>query len=173
MGFAKKTCKCKHAVVCMFSALALTTACVDTASTTQEFRHIDHRLWYAEDTVTLSVTPIGKTGLYAERYMLRTDHNYPYEELFLKVEHRLASPDMTLCDTVCLHPVDSSAGTYLLQYVSQPKELHLVNGQHGEICVTHLMHRNPLPAISDVGVSVLPANQVGNNRWDFLKSIIH
>ena len=150
------THKKKGAVVCVMLYMMLTTACTGNTSITQECHHIDHRQWYADDTVHVQLPPIMETGLYNESFMLRTDRNYPYKELFLKVEHKLASPDKTNCDTICLHLSDSSTGVNLLQYESVQNVLYLMNGQHWEIRITHLMHRNPLPSISDVGVCVTP-----------------
>ncbi len=148
--------KKKQTVVSVVLYMMLATACTNNIGTVQKCRHIDHRQWYADDTVSVLLPPAVETGLYNECYMLRTDRNYPYEELFLKVEHKFTSPDKTFCDTICLHPSDSSTGVNLLQYVSAQNVLHLVSGQHGEIRITHLMHRNPLPSVSDVGVCVTP-----------------
>jgi len=150
------THKKKGAVVSVMLYMMLTTACTGNTSIIQECHHIDHRQWYADDTIYVQLPPIVETGLYNESFLLRTDRNYPYKELFLKVEHKLTTPDKTICDTICLHPSDSSIGVNLLQYESVQNVLYLVNGQHWEIRITHLMHRNPLPSISDVGVCVTP-----------------
>jgi gliding motility-associated lipoprotein GldH len=90
---------------------------------------------------------------------LRVTNNYPYEGLVLEVEQKFQHPYSHRADTIKYMLTDESGdftenGINYYQYESQSIPLDLKKGQTGEIRIRHLMHREVLPGIMDVGVRV-------------------
>ena len=88
-------------------------------------------------------------------------NRFPYQEVYVLVEQRLTNPYETYKDTLCLKLADAEGkikdnGISLLQYEEKQMMLYLRKGQTGEIRVSHLMHRDPLPEVSDVGIMLQP-----------------
>ncbi len=76
------------------------------------------------------------------------------------VQFRLQEPDVVFTDTVELLTNDAVTARPLGQGTVLPTVEHTVNrlqlyrGQHGTLRIYHLMHRDPLPAITHVGVKI-------------------
>ena len=90
---------------------------------------------------------------------LRTTDAYPYQSVWLAVERKFSRPDTLLSDTVESVLADSSfrptgKGIRLYQSQAALPPLSLRKGQRGQIRICHLMIRETLPGIHDVGVRI-------------------
>lgn len=90
---------------------------------------------------------------------LRVTNNFPYESLILEVEQNYQHPIGHRIDTIRYPLTDKSGdftekGINYFQYETQGVPLDLKKGQAGEIRIRHLMHREELSGIMDVGIHV-------------------
>jgi gliding motility-associated lipoprotein GldH len=91
---------------------------------------------------------------------LRVTNSFPYELLVIEVEQEYQHPKAQRLDTIYCQLADKSGdftkkGINYFQYETQCLSLDLKKGQTGEIKIRHLMHREVLPGIMDVGVHII------------------
>ncbi|MBO7068236.1 MAG: gliding motility lipoprotein GldH [Bacteroidaceae bacterium] len=91
---------------------------------------------------------------------LRITNCYPYELLIMEVEQNYQNPIAHRIDTIFYQLTDqrgdyTEKGIYYFQYETQWVPLNARKGQMGEIKIRHLMHREVLPGIMDVGIHVV------------------
>lgn len=115
--------------------------------------------WNRTDTLQFILPVLATDDNCSVQIGLRVTNNFPYEELFLEVEQKCQNPYSHRVDTIKFKLTDESGdftenGINYFQYESQSLPLDLKKGQTGEIRIRHLMHREVLPGIMDVGIRV-------------------
>ncbi|MDD4760235.1 MAG: gliding motility lipoprotein GldH [Bacteroidaceae bacterium] len=115
--------------------------------------------WEQHNVLTFKVDTIKQSGEYGVYVSLRTTNAYPFQSIFLLVKTQLVSPEWNNQDTlVCVltdkQGIHSGHGISFYQNDYLLKKIKLQRGQSGNIMVSHIMRRNILPGISDVGVTV-------------------
>ena len=90
---------------------------------------------------------------------LRSSDSYPYTVIWLAVEREFSHPDTLRRDTVKCQLMDSvthrmGKGIYMYQYDVPLPSMTLHYGQTGQVRIIHLMQREVLPGIHDVGVLI-------------------
>ena len=84
--------------------------------------------------------------------------DYPYKSIWLGVERDFSPPAVLRRDTVECLLVDSTlrmdGGIHLYQCVVPLPSMQLQRGQAGQVRVVHLMSRESLPGVHDVGIRV-------------------
>jgi gliding motility-associated lipoprotein GldH len=91
---------------------------------------------------------------------LRVTDHFPYEMLILEVEQSYQNPVSHRLDTLYYRLANEDGdfiekGINYFQYETQGVTLDLKKGQTGRIKIRHLMHREVLPGIMDVGIHVV------------------
>ena len=125
------------------------------------FRAIPEEGWRRSDTLVFTLPPSPDDAEYALYIDLRLHNRFPYRELWLAVEHHLPDSSLISRDTLCYHLSDESGnlcgqGINLLQYETHAGTLPLRTGVETQIRIHHLMRRETLPYIMEVGVRVTP-----------------
>lgn len=115
--------------------------------------------WEQNDTLTFTTDSIPHDGVYAFQIGLRTTSIYPYRMLWLLVENEWRNPKFTKTDTVICHLTNAEGdlnghGIDSYQYTYPCPSLHLRKGQVGHIRIRHIMRREILPGVSDVGIKI-------------------
>lgn len=124
----------------------------------QSFRPVPAHTWSRTDTAVFLVPAAEEPIVRDLRVSLRLGRLFPYSEVYLLVERMMQdSAALPVRDTVCVPVTDTleplrSDGLNLVCRQSAPVPLPQPAGQDCEIRVTHLMHRDPLPHVSDVGI---------------------
>ncbi|MCD8317674.1 MAG: gliding motility lipoprotein GldH [Paraprevotella sp.] len=123
------------------------------------YRHIPQEGWRNTDTLIFALDTLKEDVLCQFDIDLRSTDRYPYKSLWLKVERQFTFPDTTRCDTVQCQLTDPTTdrmgkGIYTYQYSVPLSEFPLRKGQTGQIRITHLMQRETIPGICDVGICV-------------------
>ncbi len=114
--------------------------------------------WHARDTLVLKLPPIAENGVWDMSVGMRTRTDFPYQGIWMVAETRLRHPAAVVRDTFYLRLNDPQGepltrGVNLLQreqLVAQQRQFF--KGQKGEIRLYHLMHREHLPSITEIGV---------------------
>lgn len=122
---------------------------------------VEGRQWLRSDTAVFALPEMEETGSYDLTLGLRIGSCFPYQSVYVLVEQRLTNPVEVRRDTLCLQLADAEGhlrenGITLLQHEEKKMLLYFRKGQTGEIRVSHLMHRDPLPEVSDVGIMLQP-----------------
>ncbi len=116
--------------------------------------------WGRTDTVCIPLSAVKQTASYVLNVGVRRMPDYPYQGLTVVVQAQLQNPGVLLTDTVRLLTNDTVTARPLGQGNAMPTveqsavHLHLYRGQYGTLRIYHLMHHDPLPAITHVGVRV-------------------
>lgn len=137
-------------------AVAALTACADTRS----YDHYEHTAvegWERNEAVAFDVQPQW-AGTYSMQLGLRATQAYPYRNLSVVVETTVLPRKTCRRDTVnCtlndqLGRMTGKNGVSLSETLHAINELQLKQGDSLHVEVRHLMRRDALPGISEVGI---------------------
>ena len=115
--------------------------------------------WNTQDTLRIDIDTIQESGSYSIAIGVRSTRFFPYQILWLQAELELESPRMAFRDTIDCRIADDKGnflgkGLSLHENVYFLKTVVLHEGQYGRMKLRHIMRRDPLPGISDVGVII-------------------
>lgn len=146
----------KHIV--LYAALALCTACRQS----EDYRHfetVDDEGWDITDRYTFAVPPVQREGNYDLTLHLRTTTAtpYPFLDLYVEVVETWCNDTVTTTytDTVAcpLARQDTpSTGVVIQQYTYPIRTRHCQRGDSLTLTLRHIMRREMLPGITDVGI---------------------
>ncbi|WP_347719855.1 gliding motility lipoprotein GldH [uncultured Alloprevotella sp.] len=114
--------------------------------------------WETTDSLVFPIDTIHQAGRYRLSIGVRTSaaNPYPFQTLALSITTRLqgkkAQRDTALCSLTDKDGDVNGQGVSLYQYAFPVSELHLEKGQTGTVTVQHLMRRNLLPGVANVGI---------------------
>lgn len=90
---------------------------------------------------------------------LRIDYKFPYKSLWIVMETHLENPDLTLLDTINYTVSDEKGiplgfGITKKQQERPVRTVNLHKGQYGEVRFYHIMTREEIPGISEIGLAL-------------------
>lgn len=157
--------KCLHSLVALFFwglAVVFSAACKENAAA-YTFSSTPVDGWERSDVLTFPVDSVTSEGDYRIDVSVRTSsaRAYPFRTLWLVVGQQWKNPAEVRSDTVVCRLVNDDGdpdgrGVSLLQYDFPVDTVRLVSGTCGQITVRHIMRRDILLGISDIGVKVTP-----------------
>lgn len=124
------------------------------------YQAIDHEGWGKHDTLYYQLPKDSIPDTYTIKIGLRTTDVYRYTSLWLVMEQDLEKKGTFVRDTINL-PVTDSNGNFLGRgFSSRQQEIPVknvtVSSQSGTtIKLYHIMKREVIPGISDIGINVL------------------
>lgn len=152
----------------IIAALALSLAACrpDPATLVHEYRQVrGEEGWNVRDTIRIAVPAAPRDGDYRIAVGMRVTNAFSWEGVWVEAELQVDTPRVRHVDTLFVRLYDEQArplteGVNLLQ-VEQPapKTLHLRKGQKGSLRLRHLMRRETLPYITDVGAAIQQQNK--------------
>ena len=124
------------------------------------YAHIDNDGWARCDTLSFEIPPVAVSGDYALFLGMRYSNDMPYEAIWMEVETQFCHPRQYSLDTLCFQTADSigmllGKGINLKQQEVQLLSLNLKEGQQGTVRVRHIMARNLLPFVRDIGIRLV------------------
>ena len=145
--------------ISFFMPLILLLASCERSTLMHSYQPLPDNSWNRTDTLLFSLPVLSEDESFGMLVGLRLTNNYPYEGLILEVAQSCQNPYSNRVDTINYKLTDESGdftenGMNYFQYESQRIPLNLKKGQKGEIRIRHLMHREVLPGIMDVGIRV-------------------
>lgn len=137
---------------------AVAVACQD-GTVLHQYRPVPSTGWDKRDTVNFDLPPVLSTQTYNVVLGLRTTTEFPYQRLWLVVEQRLEQPARMRRDTVsCVIATPQGAvtgkGVNLYQHEIPLFTETLQEGQHGTLHIYHIMRREDVPGVNDVGIKI-------------------
>ena len=130
-----------------------------------QFRHIYEPGWDKTDTLHFDVRPQSGDGVYSLDAQLRTDKDYPFQQLTIEVDQTVYPSkeryhDVIDCRLISEDGVIDGDGISYFQYEFHVCDLSLRQGDSIHISLTHNMKREIMPGINDVGVCLSRTNKV-------------
>ncbi|MBQ8968438.1 MAG: gliding motility lipoprotein GldH [Bacteroidaceae bacterium] len=150
--------KGNRALTLAATAVMLLAACTD-GKLMHCYLPTDDEGWGRTDTLCFPLPDIPQTGEYPVSVGLRHGNRFPYTGLWVEAETRLSHPTAVRRDTLYIPITDTNGhplqpGVSLHQHEVPLTTLHLQRGQKGNIRLHHIMMREVVPAISDVGLRI-------------------
>lgn len=115
--------------------------------------------WESGDTLRFRIDTIREAGTYSLSLGVRSSASlpYPFQRLYVVVRQQWHHPEESRHDTVACELVSPDGeiqgqGVSIYQYICPVGECELSEGQTGEITVNHIMRREILPGITDIGI---------------------
>ena len=149
--------KSKHGLA-LLAIVCMTVAC--TENTLQHsYGHVSSAGWARTDTLRFPLPSVTATGLYDFHVGVRYNNDFPYEGIWMVMDMQLTHPLLSQRDTFFLPLNDADGmplghGIGLLQYEIPLHQLSLHEGQTGTISLYHIMSRETLPYIHDIGIRI-------------------
>lgn len=115
--------------------------------------------WECNDTVTFHTEPMLQAGIYNETVGLRMMSNYPFMNLCLIVDQTVLPQKTVTRDTLTCQLIDNRGrtnekGIDHFQYEFPLRQLHLEKGERLHVAIHHIMKRDMIPGITDVGIKI-------------------
>ena len=115
--------------------------------------------WERTDTLVFALPEVATQGQHRLTVSLRYDNTFPYEGIWLVVEGHLKDPSQQWRDTVYFATADEEGtplghGVSLMQNDVVVRDFQLSEGQSGSLRLWHIMHREVMPEIRDVGIKI-------------------
>lgn len=142
----------------LFFCTCLLVACTDDMLV-HRYKHTRPEGWVRSDTIEFSIPEVRRTGHYLMSACLRLGNKFPYQGLWVIMETHLENPHLVLRDTIDYTTSDEKGlplGTGInKQVIERPvRSLTLHEGQHGKVKFYHIMTREEIPGITDVGLTL-------------------
>lgn len=148
----------------LLASLAGASSCGREPSTLlYEYRPVSFEGWSKTDTVVMALPEVTQTGVFQTQVGVRTNARYPYRNIWLGVCQVLHNPDTVLLDTVsCPVGLRSDLGKngigLFLSEGSLPDRVYQA-GQTGTIKIFHILRREEIPGVGQVGLHIQLAGQ--------------
>lgn len=131
-------------------------ACVDGV-VYDKYNHTGLSGWDKADSLFYDVEPVPSAGLYKQEVGLRINDEFPFTDLMLVVDQLIEPGHRLVCDTLACKITDNEGmalghGVGCYQYGFVVSELNLGEGDSLHISIRHIMKREIMPGISDVGL---------------------
>jgi len=149
-----------HRQVFLLLTVVFLLAGCDRNTLMHSYRPVKDNSWDRADTIKFDLPALTRDDNCSMLIGLRLTNHYPYEQLVLQVEQSLQHPAFHRTDTVYYQLTDEGGefteeGVNYFQYETQGVPLYLKEGQTGKIRIRHLMEKEVLPGITDVGIHII------------------
>lgn len=144
--------------------LATAIASCDVPIVYSHYEHTPLAGWERNDTLVFCVPPVREPGRFNEEIGMRIVDSYPFTSISLIVEQRVFPGYRSRRDTIRCTLVDDNGfykgpGVDLHQSTFPLGYIDLKRGDSLCIKVRHVMKREMLPGISDVGITLTAAQE--------------
>ena len=146
-------------IIFFLLSLLLLPSC-DSSTLMHSYQSLEDNCWERTDTVSFILPVLTTDDNCSVLIGLRVTDNFPYEMLIMEVEQKYQNPFAHRVDTLYYQLTNQNGdfiekGLNYFQFETKSLPLDLRKGQTGEIRVRHLMRREVLPGIMDVGIHVV------------------
>jgi len=132
--------------------------------------------WGTYEGLSFKIDSLKESGSYRMKVHVRTStvDRYPFKVLFLEVRQKWSRNKTELIDTIpCNLAADEhkAGGVSLLQYDYPVCDIRCYRGDSAQIIVRHIMRKEEVQGISDIGISLIHESQrfAPQGIFDFFK----
>jgi len=149
--------RAKHIVGAVIVGVML--AACDTDVVYDSYSHTPMEGWEKTDTLQFSVPRLANGGLYRMEIGLRTNATFPFTGITVVVDKTIEPGHRLQSDTISCRIADKNGnilgrGVSCYQYDFILNDTHLRRGDSLNIRVRHIMRREVVPGVTDVGVRI-------------------
>lgn len=146
-------------ILSVISVVAVSLSACDNGTVYDKYNHTPITGWEKNDTLFFNVPAQKKNGRYRQEIGLRTNAAYPFTGLTLVVEQTVEPGHRQFTDTLDCRLSDDKGnilgqGISYFQYNFILSDVELFEGDSLHVCVRHIMKREILPGISDIGLKM-------------------
>lgn len=137
----------------------LITACTQK-TVYHHYQHISAEGWERQDVMDFQIAPIKTSGNYQEEIGVRMQQNFPFTSMSVLVQQTIYPSMEYHYDTLECHFMDQQGrimgnGISYYQYDFPLKTIALKEGDSLAVSIYHIMKRETLPGITDVGLKLV------------------
>jgi len=123
------------------------------------YNHVPLSGWEKSDTLFYDVPPLVQDSRYRQTLGLRINQSYPFTGLTFVIDQTVEPGHRLFADTVRCRLIDSKGnmlgkGVNYYQYDFIISEVNLNRGDSLHLGIRHIMKRETLPGIADIGVKI-------------------
>lgn len=143
----------------LLMAILLLASC-DKDTILHSYQPLTDNCWDRRDTITFDLPEQTQDDNCSMLIGLRLTNHFPYRQLIMLVEQDLCHPAVHKSDTI-FYNLANEAGDFTegggnyFQIETQGLHMNLKKGQTGRISIRHLMNRESLPGVTDVGIHII------------------
>lgn len=146
-------------ILSVISVVAVSLSACDNDTVYDKYNHTPITGWEKNDTLFFNVPAQKENGRYRQEIGLRTNAAYPFTGLTLVVEQTVEPGHRQFTDTLDCRLSDDKGnilgqGISYFQYNFILSDVELFEGDSLHVCVRHIMKREILPGISDIGLKM-------------------
>lgn len=109
--------------------------------------------------MTFSIPEVNKSGNYSFSVGLRMMPDFPFKNICIVMQQKYQEPDYLHRDTLRFEMTDENGnlggdGLASLSFEKEFVQTKLHKGQHGTVSLYHIMAKETLPNIKDVGLKM-------------------
>jgi len=139
--------------------MLLSFASCDTGVVYDQYAHTQIEGWEKNDTLVFDVPRMQSSGRYRLEIGMRTNGAFPFTGLSIVVEQTVIPGYKTLTDTLRCRISDEKGnilgqGISCFQYNFILSDIDMAKGDSLHVSVRHIMKREILPGVSDVGLKI-------------------
>ncbi len=144
----------------LYGIISLAMAACTNHTLVHHYETLGDEGWSRTDTLHFVIPPAHAPGDYCFRLGIRYTHRFPYEGVWVETDLQLEKPVVHSRDTLFFRMFDAEGmprghGLGLMQKDTVVGVYHLREGQSGTLRVRHLMQKEGMPGIQDIGLSVV------------------
>lgn len=141
-----------------FVAALLCSAC-ESEVVYDHYNHTPLVGWEKNDTLLFDIPAVKESGRYRMELGLRTNTSFPFTGLSLAIEHVIEPNRRVFTDTINCRLADEKGnllgkGVSCFQYNFIVSDLELKKGDSLHVSIRHIMKREIMPGVSDVGLKI-------------------
>ena len=142
----------------------LTISCTDSDCLVHSYQQTGSDVWLRADTLRYEIPEAPASGIYTISVEMRTGETFSYRYIYMAIERHMHHPDYLHCDTIRFDMARDGVhldgrGSTITTFCRPALNIRLCKGQSGEVRLLHLMSREVLPDIREVGVRICKTDQ--------------
>lgn len=145
-------------VAIILQATLLVSSCI-TDTLQYEYQHINKNGWAKNDTINFDIPEVTQSGLYSIKTEIRCLSTFPLNHIYIVRKFSFNTPFIGYTDTIRINtdkkcPSTEHSGINLISFAKTDSSLVLAKGQKGRVEMYHIMQKEPLPHILDLGIRI-------------------
>ena len=137
----------------------LSSAC-DQKTVYNKYHHISIQGWERQDTMTYDIPHINMSGKYEEQVGVRILQTFPFTNVSILIQQTVFPAMTSHYDTLVCRFMDNRGkidgnGISYYQYIFPLKKIALENGYSLHVSIHHIMKRETLPGLTDIGFKLI------------------
>ena len=128
-----------------------------------QYETVDNDGWVRADTIYFDLPAATETGDYGLSVAMRYANSFPYEGIWIIAEGKMKKPTTHWRDTLYFRMADNEGipmghGVVVMQNDTLVRTMHMQKGQNGSLRIWHIMRREVMPSVREVGIKVKRVN---------------